>query len=312
MAFGGPIFVWYKPFVSAAKFCVTHFHTCRSVQVGHSKWIQMDRFGRFWLIIWLYILASYIFSSAQLFVAIEAKRNTTAPFPITNQTLSSFPNKLKTNPSKVHTSTRKTTPSAKVQLLALHGIARMKAKLFFGYANLHGTSWIRRMTACLIWTFSYYIDTINFPGPPCLHPDEQARAAGWLPWAKKPGQGLLNASASCSATTSSYAKWSTNGVLKILEIGLYSSSHYLYYLYEWMMTFQSFQRTSNESSKPSKPRCLQNSLQMRELICCKLSEVNDVLTTRKQVARNDSAVAKHELGGQMPTSIVLRRFQRIW
>ena len=71
-------------------------------------------------------------SCEKLFVAMKAKRNTSAPFPITNQTLSNSSNKLKTNPSKVRTSTRKTTPSAKVQLLALHGIATtmVKAKPF--------------------------------------------------------------------------------------------------------------------------------------------------------------------------------------
>ena len=141
--------------MSAAKFCVTHFHTCRSVQVQHSTWIQMDRFGISWLISYIFsiICCSQLYlalrratktAHVQLFVSMKAKRNTSAPFPITNQTLSNSSNKLKTNPSKVHTSTRKTTPSAKVQLLALHG-----------YTNLHETE-----------------------GPPCLHPDEQARAAG--------------------------------------------------------------------------------------------------------------------------------------
>ena len=76
------------------------------------------------------------------------------------------------------------------------------------------------------------------------------------------------------------------------------------------MQFQFFQKDTEALSlanpASSKPRCLQNSLQMRELVCCKLPEVDDVLTTTKRAARNDSAVAKRELGGQMPAVIVLR------
>ena len=98
----------------------------------------MDPNGQVWQILanYIYILASYIFSSAKLFVAIEANRNTTAPFPITNQTLSNFPNKLKI---KSIESPHLDEENDAFRESSAPGMAMVKAKLFFGYTNLHET-----------------------------------------------------------------------------------------------------------------------------------------------------------------------------